>query len=176
MKSDWEEIVEEIIKIEAKKENVLLIGDVNRHLGNKLIKNNHEEVTAAGKMLLEFLDSNDYILINATDKSSEEPFTRYNNRDPDNKDEKSVLDLAIVSGNLFKYVEKLEVNKELKWTPSQTSKGSLKYTDNYALKIVFKGLPKVKDIVTINKKESCGIHEKSLDQAWLNGCSSHNYP
>ena len=61
IKSDWEEIVDEITKIKAKRESTLVIGDINRHIGNELVKDNHGKVTPAGKLLLEFIDNIDFI-------------------------------------------------------------------------------------------------------------------
>ena len=68
------------------------------------------------------------------------PFTRYDVTDPDNEDKKSLLDYVIVSSNLVKYVEKLEIDKNLLWTLSKTMKGKIKYPDHYALQLSFKNL------------------------------------
>ena len=52
----WEEILHEIVKIESRGENLLLIGDLNRHIGNTLVPENHPKETHAGKLLLNLLE------------------------------------------------------------------------------------------------------------------------
>ena len=88
----WEEVLAEIIKIEAKDEHFLLIGDLNRHIGNKLVTDNHTKESHAGKLLLELLEKNSVTLINATPKVINGPFTRYDKGDPQNIVKKSILD------------------------------------------------------------------------------------
>ena len=50
IKDHWNEIVEEIVKIEAKGEAFVLLGDTNKHIGN-LVEGNHEKITAGGKLI-----------------------------------------------------------------------------------------------------------------------------
>ena len=95
----------------------------------------------------------EYVLVNSSDKTINGPFTRYCPEDPDNDLRKSTLDLVIVSKRLFEYVDKLEIDKNLKWTPFRTTKkGILKFTDHYSLLLVFKGLPKKKKKVIGKRK------------------------
>ena len=54
IKKHWDDLVEEIVKIEAKGENLILIGDLNRHVGH-LIDGNHEKVPMGGKLIKEIL-------------------------------------------------------------------------------------------------------------------------
>ena len=44
IKEHWDEIVEEIIKIEARGEMVVLMGDANKHVGD-IIEGNHDKVS-----------------------------------------------------------------------------------------------------------------------------------
>ena len=58
------------------------------------------------------------------------------------KQKKSALDVVFVSSNLLEYIEKLEIDKELLWTPGRPTKNDgLKYSDHYALHCVFNDLP-----------------------------------
>ena len=50
-------IQKEVLKIETKNENLIMIGDMNRHIGNSIVKDNHEKIMVAGKLLLEFLEN-----------------------------------------------------------------------------------------------------------------------
>lgn len=109
----WEEIVNEIIKIEAKEEHILLCGDLNRHIGDKLVANNHPKVSHPGRLLLDLLEKESLTLVNSTDKVINGPFTRFEKSDSNNDEKKSLLDKAIISTSLLKYINKLEVDKEL---------------------------------------------------------------
>ena len=100
----WEKIMSEIAKIESKNERLIWAGDFNRHVGN-YIKDNHNKETYAGKLLKDFLDKEDYVLVNATNKVKNGPFTRYDVADPNNDSKKSTLDLVVVSKDLAEYIQ-----------------------------------------------------------------------
>ena len=92
--------------------------------------------------------------MNGTDKSVNGPFTRYDPRDPDNTGKKSLLDLVIVSSSLYKYIDRMEIDKDLLWTPSKVVKGNIKYPDHYALQVIFKNLPMAKgEKKMVNRKQ-----------------------
>ena len=65
IKDDWDMILKEISKVEAKKESVLLVGDLNCHIGNKLVKRNHNKYSVGGKLLEEFLLEDQFTLVNS---------------------------------------------------------------------------------------------------------------
>ena len=60
---NWNTIVTEIMKIEAKGEHFCLIGDLNRHVG-KIIPGNRDKITFGGKKIIEFIQSGKYKMIN----------------------------------------------------------------------------------------------------------------
>ena len=115
---------------------LVLLGDLNRHLG-KFIPGNNEKTSYAGRLLIEFLEKGDYILLNATNKSKNGPFTRYEKNDPNNNNKKSALDLVIISKEIEQYVVELNIDKDLNWTPAQSHKGKLKHSDHYSLLVTF---------------------------------------
>ena len=45
-----------------------------------------------------------------------------------------------MSSDLVKYIDSLEIDKHLSWTPSRVSKGELKYPDHYGLLLTFKDI------------------------------------
>ena len=49
----WGRILSEIYKIEARNEAVLMIGDLNKHVGNDElgILNNHEKISHGGELI-----------------------------------------------------------------------------------------------------------------------------
>ena len=145
LKDNWNEIVEEMLKIEAKGEHVMLIGDFNKHIGN-VIPNNHDRVTAGGKLVRDLLESDQYILLNGSPKEVDGPFTREDPSDPKNNQKKSVLDLIIISKGLYKYVESLTIDKYRKFTPCHSiNKSRTVYPDHYALLLKMKNIPKQKE-------------------------------
>ena len=87
-----------------------------------------------------FLDSCKYTLVNGTGNAVGGPGTR---EDPANNKHKSALDLVIVSSELLKYVEVLDIDKDRRFTPfGRSKKGSISFPDHYAVQIVFKNIPK----------------------------------
>ena len=59
IEEQWKEILEVISSIEQRKEHLLWIGDINRHLGS-MIPGNDNKVSIGGKLLIPFLESNKY--------------------------------------------------------------------------------------------------------------------
>ena len=107
----WEVLLEELNKIKAKAESVVLVGDLNLHCGS-IVKENHEKTTIRGKLLRNLLKNKDYVLVNATDKTIGGPFTRYDRTDPSNDGKKSLLDYFIVSSSISKYIDSLEIDNK----------------------------------------------------------------
>ena len=52
----------------------------------------------------------------------------------------------------MKHIDKLEVDKELKWTPSRVTNGVLKFPDHYALLLTLKNIPLMKITKVVNRK------------------------
>ena len=125
IRDHWEVIMEEVVKIESRGENLLLIGDVNRHVGS-IVPGNHAKTSVGGKLLIDLLNDGNYVLINALDEvTSGGPFTRYDVGDPNNDAKKSLLDVVIASKALVPYIQKLDIDSKLKWTPSKNFNGVL---------------------------------------------------
>ena len=121
---------------------IVLIGDLNRHVGDIIEGNDKDRVSFGGQLVRDFIDTGKYILVNASKKVIGGPFTRYDPSDPNNIDKKSVLELCIVSRELFIYVENLTIDKEKLFTPFRPiSKTKLTYTDHYSLLLLFKNIP-----------------------------------
>ena len=145
IRDHWNEIVQEIIKIEARNEHVVIIGDFNKHIGD-LVKGNHDKVSEGGKIIREFLLSEKYVLLNGTESVIGGPFTRLEPSDPTNDRKKSCLDLIIVSKDLVRYVDNVFIDRERKVTPAHAMKNKkLTYPDHYAIVTTFKNMPRTKD-------------------------------
>ena len=136
----WARLTKILKDIEDREEEVILIGDLNKLVGNSQsgIKENNPKVSFGGKLILELLSEGNYFLVNSSDKCKGGPFTR---EEPNNPNGKSCLDLTIVSKGLLEYIEELIIDKERKLTPHRAGKGKLIYTDHYSLHFIMKGIP-----------------------------------
>ena len=99
----------EITKIESEGELVILIGDLNKHIGD-LVQGNSSKVSYGGKLLRDFLEEKEYVLVNSMSKVIGGPFTRYDPSVPNRNDMKSCLDLIIISKSLCKYLKNIEID------------------------------------------------------------------
>ena len=132
VQENWGNVLQEVSKIESKGELIVLIGDLNRHVGDIIEGNENDKVSFGGQQIKDLIDTGKYTLVNASKKVIGGPFTRYDPSDPDNDDKKSVLSLCIVSNELFAYVDTLTIDKEKQFTPFRTiSKNNVIYTDHY---------------------------------------------
>ena len=147
----WEEIMGVISRVEAREEHLVLIGDANRHLGS-LIPGNIEKVSHGGELMKELLETDKYVLLNSSSKSRNGPWTRI---DPADEENKSVLDLVIVSTGLEKYVDKLVIDSKRENTPFKQINGeTISFPDHFSLLLTFKRLPVENKSASLGKKFS----------------------
>ena len=140
----------DMIKIRARKEFCLFLGDMNKLIGcgEWGVPGNHSEVTAGGRLLLELLATKDWVLVNALGEDIVKggPFTR---KDPASG-KLSCLDLFVVSSDLRPYVKELMIDSERKIAPfrlinkGNQSKPKLIYSDHFTCVIKFEKLQKRK--------------------------------
>ena len=99
----WNRYLEKIAEIESKDENIILIGDLNKSIGNGEygVNKNKSKVTFGGKLVHQLLARGKYILVNNTLKCKGGPFTRFDPAEPGNENKMSCLDLAIISLELY---------------------------------------------------------------------------
>ena len=138
----WSKILNEVTKIEAKGEHLVVIGDLNRHIGDMVEGNEKDKISFGGNLIKDWLETGSYVLVNASNKCVGGPFTRYDPADPNNDEKKSLLSLCIVSKELFPFIEKLVIDKEKLFTPLRPiNSQKVVYTDHYSLLLVFKNIP-----------------------------------
>ena len=141
-----------------------MIGDFNRHIGDIIEGNEDGKVSFGGHLVRDLIDTGNYCLVNATEKVIGGPYTRYDPSDPHNDEKKSVLELCIISKELFIHVDSLTIDKDRLFTPFRTiSKTKLVFTDHYSLKLVFKNIPMkptkevaVRKVIRWNTNKECG--------------------
>ena len=138
---NWDILIDEVRKIEKKGEFVCIIGDFNRKIGNLVPGNKNAKESLGGSLIRQFIESGRYCLLNSSDKVIGGPFTRYDPANPSDESKRSVLDLCLVSVELFKYVEVLVIDSKLAFTPARPIKNGLLYSDHYSLLLKLKNLP-----------------------------------
>ena len=108
--SKWQEVVDEIKKIEQRNESILIIGDLNKAVGNDHlgVRGSHGKITRGGNYIRELIESENYVIVNNTNACEGGPFTRYDPSDPENIEKKSTLDLAIVVKRIAPFCIKAE--------------------------------------------------------------------
>ena len=136
----WLRLQSEISKIEMKSENLIFVGDMNKHVGG-IIKDNHSDVSYGGKLIREFLDSGKYVLVNALNVTEGGPFTRYDPSKPCDDAYKSCLDLIIVSKDLVAHIDQVTIDSDLTFTPGRATRNGLCYTDHYSILFSLQNLP-----------------------------------
>ena len=138
----WERIMEKIARIEATNESIILIGDLNKAVGNGQygVKDNNNKVSFGGKLIHKLLSTERFTLVNNSSKCFGGPFTRV---DPSNPSTLSCLSLVIVSIDLYDFIDNLKIDKDRDITPHRAigKKQNLVYTDHFALVLSFKNLP-----------------------------------
>ena len=110
----WQRFLADLKKIEIRKENVIIASDINKKLGNDeyCIKDNHEEISYGGMLVRKLIASGEYGYANNTDKVEGGPFTRIN---PANEENKTLLDVIILSKSLVKFLDKLIIDDNFKF-------------------------------------------------------------
>ena len=141
----WYRLMKDIKDIEARKEAVIIIGDMNRHVGSGEdgIKGNKIYISYGGQLIRNLIRDRRYILINNLDIVQGGPWTWQDRKDISRK---SCLDLCIVSTSLLPYISSIVIDKDMKFTPRRVVKTKKEtksiYSDHFSLKVELKGLPK----------------------------------
>ena len=113
----WGRVLEVIHGVLANKESLVVLGDFNKHIGSDHlgVAGNHNKITFGGSLVRDLIDNGDVILVNNTNKAEGGPFTRKDPSNPQDENKKSCLDLALISTDLYRYVDRLVIDKEEKY-------------------------------------------------------------
>ena len=164
----WGKILDEINSVLCKGESLIIMGDLNKHVGSdKLgVTGNHTKVSYGGSLVRDLVQRGDLILVNNSEKTTGGPFTRYDPSKPSEDEKKSCLDLALISNDLFRYVDKLIIDNDGQYPIGRVvMKNGLKTlvkSDHYPLILKFKDIPvnrnvfKHEEVVRFNLKKDGG--------------------
>ena len=145
VENSWYRMMKDVTEIEERNEAVIIIGDMNRSVGNDEygIKGNKNKISHGGQLIRNMIQGGLYILINNIDIVKGGPWTWVDRQDSNRK---SCLDLAIISVSLVPYINKVEIDSDKKFTPRRVTKTKKEikstYTDHFSLKIELKNIPK----------------------------------
>ena len=134
VESRWLRIMEEVVKIENRHEACILIGDMNKHIGNDEygVKDNHEKISSGGELIRTLLETKEFVCLNNHPRTVGGPFTRFDPPHPDDREKMSCLDLVIVSRNLLSYFKSLEIDCKKRFSPVRPlSKKDCVYSDHF---------------------------------------------
>ena len=149
--------MEDMKDIEARGENVLLLGDLNRAIGagQCSVEGNEPNISYGGQPLRDLLASEKYVLLNGLSLAEGGPWTWV---DGSNSSVKSCLDLGIVSAGMVPFVTTFLVDKEQDFTPMRvrrTKKGvTSTYSDHFSLELSSLGSQGLEDWRRRKKKKS----------------------
>ena len=71
---NWVRLKKEITKIKERDEGLVLIGDMNRAIGN-IVEGNHPTVLHGGSLIRELLEDKEYSLLNSIQEAEGGPWT-----------------------------------------------------------------------------------------------------
>ena len=99
-------------------EKVLIIGDINAHVGNDHlgVEGNHEQTNQSGVILRSLLDRRDLSLVNNSEKCT----GKWTREDPSGA--KSILDLVIGNNIMINQIRKMKIDEDHKYKISRKKK------------------------------------------------------
>ena len=145
IEKSWLRLLKDIGEIEDRNEALLIIGDMNRHIGNDEhgVQGSKDKISFGGTLIRKLVQECQYVVINNLDLVVGGPWTWVDRQDSSRK---SCLDLGIMSASLLPFLSKVEIDKERKITPRRVIKKKKNittiYTDHFSVKVEFIGIPK----------------------------------
>ena len=145
IEKSWLRLLEDVKDIENRNESILIIGDMNRSVGNDKwgIRGSKETISNGGHLIRNLLQTELYVLINNLDIVQGGPWTWIDRQDSNRR---SSLDLGIISASLIPFISKVIIDVDRKFTPRRVikrKKGSRSiFTDHYSLKLELSGIPR----------------------------------
>ena len=122
----YENIKTQIKIAEENKQYLMIIGDFNAKVGN-LIEGNNEEISTAGKLLKEMLLQTNYMIVNASNKTTGK-WTRTEGT------KKSILDYMIINKEHYESIHRMTIDEEKMWTLYRINENNeTVFTDHNAL-------------------------------------------
>jgi exonuclease III len=148
---NWVRIKKQITMIKEREEGLVLIGDLNRAIGNDVrgVEGNHSTVSYGGSLVRELLEEQEkeqeYYLLNADEMAEGGPWTWVSRADSSIK---SCIDLVVISSNLMPYVTKMLVDSKQKFCAKKVGlargKERVIRSDHFPIIVMLEKMPKAK--------------------------------
>ena len=138
----WTRLREDLVQIENSGEGILIVGDMNRAVGNDElgVEGNHGKVSHGGQLIREMVK--EYKYVNLNNMAVGGPWTWVQRG---KESVKSCLDLAYASENILPFIKCVLIDKDKKFTPRRIiwkgGKFTSVYTDHFSMEIVLSGMP-----------------------------------
>ena len=164
----WGRLLDEIYQIEKRNEDIILIGDLNKHIGcDELgVENNHPKISFGGQLLRALLATGDYICLNNNPKCIGGPFTRYDPSCPTDANKMSCLDFVIISKRLLPFIESVVIDSKKEFSPVRPiSKLKGVTSDHFPMIVTFKDLP-LKNAQSKSKTDKYTMWNTNKDGGW----------
>ena len=140
----WARLKQEMDRIKARGEGCLLVGDLNKWVGNDEfgVAGNHGKITNGGRLVRELIPSEEYSLVNNMEVAVGGPFTRV---DPVDGRDKSCIDLVICSVNLRPFIDRLFIDSGRRYAMKRVifKDGNFRtiFSDHFTIILTLKNLP-----------------------------------
>ena len=154
----YKEMEKDVIEAQSKGESILVMGDFNCKIGDK-IEGNNDEVTKGGIMLLEMCKNTGMGIVNSL-KNCEGTWTRVQGK------EKSIIDYVLVWEDDIPYINHMKIDVNHEHTPYSTDGNVHTYSDHYMIEISCNWQMKCKVEASSNQymgKEEYERFEKELE-------------
>ena len=130
-------------------EKIIVVGDFNCKIGNK-INNNKDEISKYGKIFLKMVEEQEFAILNTHNKCDGK-WTRIENG------KKSVIDYVLTSNNDKEHLNKMIIDENKLYTPYHVIKNRTIYSDHCAIIVkmdwhVASRIEEEKFVTVINKK------------------------
>ena len=138
-------------------QNVLLLGDLNCKIGGN-IKNNSEEVSKGGKILMEMVRKQGLKIANASEKC-QGTWTRTDGT------KKSILDYVILDREDEELIKEMIIDEGRERTPSHYENGRRIFTDHYTISLKMnwnmRFKPDMNKRIVINEETNAEFYQKT---------------
>ena len=157
LKTMYKNITKQVKLAKENNQSVLVLGDLNCKVGGN-IKNNSEEISKGGKILMEVIRKQGLKIANASQKC-QGTWTRTDGT------KKSVLDYVILDREDEELIKEMVIDEEREITPSHWEGGRKIFTDHYTIRLKMnwnmRFKPGMNKRVVINKENNEEFNKKT---------------
>ena len=159
LKKIYRQIEEEVIKTHQAKESIIILGDFNCKVGEK-IQGNDSEVSKGGKLLLELCKNTGMVIGNAQKNCTGTWTRRMGN-------ERSILDYVLLWKDEITSLKSMKIDENQEFTPYSEYQNQITYSDHYMIEINLDWIQKSKDEASMGmfKRIDYGEYEKHIEES-----------